>query len=190
MNFSDAQVHKSGNQLHVTHGDDAELHVEFRMEAVHQGHKSAVEGRPIYEDAPFIRIMFPGDRTKTVDRPVNDTDKQRFPRQWEAFQKQEEQVASGTPITEWPPVSKSQALELKALNIHTVEQLAAISDSACDSFLGARGLREKANAWLSKAKDNAFISEMQERMARLEADNTALRDQLKQLGSKGKDKAA
>src|ERR1700761_2630728 len=99
MDFAQARVIEQGNQLHVMHGDDSKLYVEFKMEAVHQGALSEQEGRPIYKDIPFIEINFPGDRTKKIYRPVkmeNDlqspADPVRFPRQWEAFQNQREQV--------------------------------------------------------------------------------------------------
>lgn len=186
MDLAAATVHKSGNSLHVTHGDDKELYVEFHMEAEHQGFKSEQEGRPIFEDKPFIKIMFPGDRTKTVYRAVTDADKERFPKQWAAFEKGQEQGHTGTPITEWPPVSKSQAMELKGLNIHTVEQLAAVTDTNLASFLGARDLRDKAKAWIDKAKDNAVVSQLQAQNAALKADFDALKLQMAELIKKTK----
>lgn len=179
--FSSAIVKQSGTSLHVEHGNDSNLYVEFRMEPVHQTFKSEAEGRPIFEDVPYIEIMFAGDKTKKVDRPVTDEDKHRFNKQWEAFQRQEQHVESGTPITEWPPLTKSEALELKSLNIHTVEALAALPDSSL-SWLGARTNRDKAKAYLERSKEGANESRLVAELAKRDADITALRNEIAALG--------
>lgn len=177
--FAKAQIHFSHGQTvaMASHGDDAGLFVEFRTEAVQNHAKSRDEGRAIFEDTPFITIMFPGDKTKRVDRPVKleddvdgPSDLTRFPKQWARFQAQEEQAGDGLPVQQWNPLSKSQALELKAMGIHTVEQLAALPDTALN-WLGARELRTQAQAWLDKA--GAHAAE-----ARLAAENTQLREQM------------
>jgi hypothetical protein len=179
--FAEATVHKSGNQLHVTHGDDKECYVEFRLEAVRMEAESEREGRPIYRDMPFIRIMFPGDKTKVVDRPVSDTDKQRFSHQWAVFERQGEQVQSGTPITEWPFLTKSEALSLKGIGIHTVEQLANVADGNL-TWLGARDYRERAKSWLAAANDSSIVSQLTAQIEALKADLAALREAPKRRG--------
>lgn len=158
------------------------LHVQFRLEPVHQTKSSEDEGRPIYKDIPYIRITFPGDRNKIIDRPVDlhgvgqaPSDPRRFPRQWAAFQAQTEQVQDGWAITEWPRISKSQALEFKGLNIHTVEALADIQDGFMDKIgLSAVKLRDAARSDLAQAKDGKEIT-------RLTAENETLRLDLVQI---------
>jgi len=130
MEFATPMIHKSGNALHVSHGDDSGLHVEFHTELEHMGFKSEQEGRPVYEEVPFIKIMFPGNKTTSVYRRATDDDKQRFPKHWEVFERQGKQVVTGQPIEEWGPISKSMAATLKAMNIFTVEQLAGAPDTA------------------------------------------------------------
>ena len=174
--FAEAQIHKSGSQLHVTHGDDKECYVEFRMEPIHMVAKSEELARPIYEDQPFIRIMFPGDKTKIVDRPVADHDKHRFPSQYRAFEQQDTQVQSGTPITEWSILTKSQAMEYKGMGIHTIEQLSTVSDGNL-TWLGARDYRDKAKAWISAASDTgATVSKLMAEIASLRADLEASKE--------------
>lgn len=166
MDLASPTIHKSGNNYHVTHGADAELYVEFENHPVHQVAESEAQGRPIFKDVIYIKIMFPGDRTKQHHRPaklVDDTsgpsDMVRFPRQWQAFQSQTEQTFEGTPLEEWPLLTKSQVLEMKGMHVHTVDALAKLSDLAIQNLgLGATGLREKAKLWLSKANDGAEIS--------------------------------
>lgn len=180
MDFAQATVNKRGNTLHVSHGSDDGLYVEFYMEAEHQLFESEQQGIPVYKDAPFVRVMFPGDNTKKVVRPVkmsgdesSPSDIDRWPRQWQAFQNQSIQTQEGTPINEWPPISKSLALNLKSMNIHTVQQLAAVSDNAL-TWLGARDLREKAKAYIASATDSAAVLRMQ-------TDNDNLRDEIATL---------
>lgn len=192
MEFASATIHKAGNQLHVSHGDDKGLYVEFYTEAVKSPFKSEEAGRPIFEDKPYVRILFPGDTTKRVERPVDlhgsetkPSDPQRWPQQWAAYQNQQEQVQVGTPIIEWPAVSKSQALNLKAMNVHTVEGLAEMADSGLN-WLGARELREKARAYLAAAAGGAELSRAQAENAALRADIEALKAQFAELAESNK----
>jgi hypothetical protein len=178
--FSTPTVRQSGTTLHVEHGNDSNLYVEFRMEPVHQPFLSEKEGRPIFKDVPYIRILTPGDKTKVIDRPVDDGDQRRFPRQWEAFKSQGINVLEGTPILEWSPLTKSEAMELKALGFHTVEQLASARDDSL-SWLGAVELRKKAQTFLAASKDNSFISKMNGELAQRDADILALKNQLAEL---------
>jgi hypothetical protein len=65
----------------------------------------------------------------------------------------------------WPQMTVSMVADLKALKIHTVEQLADMSDSAAQQIMGNFSLRQKAKAFLDLAKQDA--------------DNTKLADELK-----------
>lgn len=184
--FAVAQHNLQGAQTvgMASHGNDSGLFVEFSTRPMQMDFKSREAGRPIFEDVNFITIDFPGDKTKRVDRPVRmdeeagaPPDPVRFPRQWQAFMNQLEQTVEGMPITEWPPLTKSQALELKAIKIHTVEALAALPDSAC-TWLGSRDLRAKANTWLESAAGHASESRLQAVVDQLEAKNAALQAQI------------
>lgn len=147
--FAEANVIKEGNTLRVVHGSDRECFVEFRKHPVYHEVDSQHHGRAIFHDVDYITIIFPGDKTKKVDRPVDERDKQRFPEQWRQFEQTGVVSQVGTPLEEWGPITKSQALELKALSIHTVEQLASLGDSLL-GFLGAREYREAARKWLER----------------------------------------
>jgi hypothetical protein len=189
MDFAQARIVEQGNSLHVTHGDDSRLYVEFTMEAIHQTAKSEEEGRPIFKDVPHVRIHFPGDRTKQIFRPVKfdddhqgPADPRRFPQQWRAFEAQQEQVQTGTPIEQWGPLTKSQAMEFKAMHIHTVEQLAGIADSNL-TWLGARDLRDKAVAWLAQAESGKESVRLTAELAKRDADIEELQRQVKELAA-------
>ncbi|MDN7897199.1 chromosome partitioning protein ParA [Burkholderia cepacia] len=190
MDFATPHIHQQGNSLHVSHGDDSGLFVEFSLEPIHQEAESEKQGRPIYKDVAHIRIHFAGDRTKMIFRPVKMQDDQqgpsdprRFPRQWAAFQEQRSQVQEGTPLEQWPPLSRSEVMSMKAMHIHTVEQLAAMADSNL-SWLGARELREKAIAWLKNAEGGKEVVRLTAENEQLRADLDAQREQTKELAER------
>lgn len=187
MDLASATVVKAGNQLHVVHGDDSKLYVEFSMEAEHQGFESEQQGRPIFKDVPFITIHFAGDSTKRVVRPVKDEDKERFARQWQQFENQQEQTVSGTPLEQWAMLTKADVASLKAIKIMSVEQLAGVNDSNLATLgLGGRTLRDKAVKWLETAKDGAALSAVFAENETLKADLAAIKQQLAELGKKQK----
>lgn len=186
--FAPGEIVGGGDVRAVSYGGDAGLYVEFRMENVHQVHESNKQGRPIYKQVPFIRCYVPGDKTKVVDRqarlePFGDipSDPMRFPRQWQAFQNGQQVAHDGTPLAEWPKVNASQVRDLAGLNIHTVEQLSQVSDTALNGLgHGGRALRDAAVMWLDRAKDTGAISRMQQdydnKIAALEATVAALQN--------------
>ena len=186
--MDDFAVGRVGRNGEVTYGDDSSCWVEFRMEPQLVPIATEEQGRPIYEDVPFIRMQFPGDKTKIVDRPVKEDDKFRFPQQWENFRKTGENVSSGTPLKEWPILTRSQIQELSTFGIHTVEQLAATVDSNMN-FLGARELISKAKLWLDKAKGGAEVEKVAAENAALKADLAAMKEQIKELGKRKSSKS-
>lgn len=171
--FNDPTLVKRGNTVLVQHGDDSGLFVRFYSDAIQNQQKTDIEGRPMYDQVEMCEILFAGDNTKTKVGRATDGNPpyyQRFPRQYEAFKQQLEIVQDGTPIEHWPPITKAQALELKAMNIHTVEMLANVPDVNL-KWMGARQLRENAKAWLSEA-------EAGKETIKLRAEIEALRTQL------------
>lgn len=187
MTFAQAQVTQHGNNYSVHHGTDNSLFVEFYMEAIHDEEESVKQGRPIYHDKEFIKIIPVGDKNTVVCRPVKNTydggmppDSERWPRQYQAFKNQQVQVNDGTPLEQWAPLTKSQVLLLKAVNVHTVEQLSSVSDTNLHNLgMGARDLRDKAKAYLDSAASGAGAIAMQKENADLRIELEALKNQMK-----------
>ena len=48
-------------------GADTRLAVNFYKKAVENPVKTEMEGRPIYEDRIFVRILVPGDNLSIID---------------------------------------------------------------------------------------------------------------------------
>lgn len=176
----------------ATHGNDAGLYVEFRMapSPYPNPEKSEEAGYPVYEDVPWIRIMYPGDRTKVTDRPAKlkkddlsdtvPTDNVRFRDQWDAFQDVTKKATSGFPIEEWPLMTRSEAEFLKGQGIHTVEALANLPDSSL-TWLGARQRKNQAQAWMESAKEHAVESKLAKENEQLKSQIEALETQLHEL---------
>ena len=155
-------------------GDD-KLMVKFFTNSVENKFKSEQEGRPVFEEKPFITIITPGSRDVFTTK-VNDVYKRRFPAAWKRFQESMEEHGeiAGMPLKEWPMVTRAQAEEMAYLNVFTVEQLAALSDTHGQKLMNYHDLKRKAQAFVAAATDGAFVQ-------KITAENQKLQDQITQL---------
>jgi hypothetical protein len=142
---------------------DSRLQVRFYKKPVHQEQESLEAGRPIYKEFDFVHICVAGDTLTEIDTFALQQHKQRFPIQWANYMNRvganDEEVV-GTPVSEWPLVSKSQAEELRAMKFHTVESIANASDQQLQRMGMAAGMspyafRDKAKAFLNLATTSA-----------------------------------
>lgn len=166
-------------------GDDKTF-AQFYMRPTQDKAATLEAGRPIYVDKPYVRIMVPGDKDNIVDRPMRMQDKRRWPRQWQAFEIGMEQVASGTPLSEWAGIARSQVEELRHFNIRTVEDLCNVPDSIAQKFMGINKLKGKAKDYVAEAEKQAPYDKLREENAMLLNEIAALKDQFKQMVDKPK----
>lgn len=155
---------------------DSQLYVKFYM-GVKKDKKASLEaGRPIFKDVPFVQIMAPGNKDSIIDRPADDMDKARFAEQYKRFMANQEQTPEGTPLTEWPELTRSQIEEFKYMGVHTVEQLAGMSDGNAQGMMGLQALKQKAQAYLDGFNEkDAKIAELEARLAQMEQEMTPRR---------------
>lgn len=148
------------------HNGDENLLVKFYTSAKLNKAKSKEEGRPIFEDRAYIQIMQPGNKESIVARPATDMDKHRFAEHYRKFLAREDQEAiEGTPLVEWPGITRSAAEELKFYNVLSVEQLATMSDTNAQGFRGMNALRQTARDYLEAASDLAGAQALAEQKA-------------------------
>jgi hypothetical protein len=170
------------------HQGDEHLLVRFYMHPAKDKTASAEAGRPIFKDVPYVHIMQPGNKESIIHRKATDMDINRFAEHYRKFEARENQEAmEGTPLVEWPGVTRSQAEELKFYNVITVEQLVAMSDTNAQNFRGMNELKKRAAAFLEVSKEaagaealaiakekneqqEALIADMAKRLAALEGD--------------------
>jgi hypothetical protein len=167
--------------------DTPHLHIEFFAEAVQNKARSALEGRPIFEDKEFIRIRFRGDRNRVLVAPANEgairhpetnlpwSYKDRFPKHYAAFKAGQAYRGEGTPISELPFLTEAKRAELRALNIHTAESLAGLEGTPLTRLgMGGREMKNQAEAYLAHAASSATDT-------RFAAENAELRSQIAAL---------
>lgn len=151
------------------------LLVTFFTQPVQNRYKSQIEGRPVFDAVPFVRIRIAGSNSTEVERKVKEEDKKRWPEAWAAYQRREQGVVGGTPINQWPELNVVQVAELKALNIMTVEALAELSDAGISKLgTGGRDLVKRAKQYLAGPKSTekalrAEVAELKQLVSQLQA---------------------
>ena len=169
---------------------DSRLQVRFYKRPVQQEQESLAAGRPIFKEFDFVHICVAGDSLTEIDTYALSSHKQRFPIQWANYQNRQganDQEVVGTPVSEWPLVSKSQAEELRAMKFHTVEAIAGASDQQLQRMGMAAGMspyafRDKAKAFLNLAttaaetdKREQEINALKEELAKKELETAKMK---------------
>jgi len=169
---------------------DSRLQVRFYKRPVHQEQESLEAGRPIYKEFDFVHICVAGDTLTEIDTFALQQHKQRFPIQWANYMNRQganDEEVVGTPVSEWPLVSKSQAEELRAMKFHTVEAIANASDQQLQRMGMAAGMspyafRDKAKAFLNLAitsaetdKRETEINALKEELAKKEQETAKIK---------------
>jgi len=176
--------------------DDNHVIVEFYTKARENKRKSAAEGRPVFDNVEMVKIRFSGDKLREHHAPAHEvwstvrqgmgdkgqqvTYAQRFPREYEAYKRQEEIAPSGTPIEELPNLTAAQRAELKSVNILTVEALAGLPSG---KPLGMQGdtMIDLAKTYLARAKDGAKDTELVNRLRNQDTEIADLKAQVAAL---------
>lgn len=190
--MSDDKLFKAGNNTMV----------RFFEEADKNNFVSEQKGKPCFDTVLMAEIITPGStesaptveirRTFTeefkpaeghgfekVDKRFVRTSQyaERYKDQLEAYDKQNGKCAvDGLPLDKWPVIDAGVSKQLRARNIHTVEQLAAVPDSSLDNLgTGGRRLREQAKAYINArqfglpvAEQTAETETLKEKVAGLE----------------------
>jgi hypothetical protein len=182
---------QASNVDNMTFGDDR-LGVVFYTRVVEDAERTQAEGRRCFREREYIKIMVPGDRYNTIDRPVQTTgtiptdDRLRFAKQYERFKQQKQQTAhEGTPLSLWPAIPGPLAEELRFLNIFSVEQLAGLADTYVSKLPMGQSWKQRAQEFLAALKDqeaiNKLNAQLTERDTRIDALEKAIADQAEQI---------
>jgi hypothetical protein len=174
----------------VAYGTDDGMIVEFYEDTQYMEFLSQQTGHPIYRMQIMTRIVQPGN-TKTVwvhpctgikyDMAIDPQSGEyhttweeldscengdvpehlKYPKAWKRFMRKGVSADTGLPIEEWGIVSKSYAMSLKAMHVHTVEALASLTDQAAQTIMGAVKYRDLARAYLDDRQKMAIVSREQ-----------------------------
>lgn len=172
------QAFEGGN---ARYAHDDKLFVTFFKHPRKDEKKTLEEGRPMYNDEDYVRIMVPGDKDSIVVRPARDSDKQRFAKQFAAYEQGEGEHHTGTPLKAWPMVTRGQVEELKFFGVHTVEQLADLADIHVQKFMGIGTLKEQAKAFIQQSKETAPLVQLNAALEDKDAEIAALTEAVNDL---------
>ena len=161
---------------------EASVFVEFYTDALELKYRSEEEGRPIFEDRAFVRLLIPGDTTNQIERVATDADKHKYPKAWARYVAGEKSAEYGTPLEQWPQITRAQMKEAKYFEIHTVENMAGLSDSHLSRLgMGFMDLRNKAKAYLDAAAGTAIATKDAAEKARMQSEIDDLKAQIAEL---------
>ena len=152
---------------------------QFYVKPVRNNFLSEKEGREVWDDQEYVEIIVPGDSKNIVHEQVKDSHRDRWPTQYARFKANMEAPSEGTPLEEWPPVSRSMVMELKSHHVRTVEHLAGLSDSQLSKVcpMGGNALREKAQRFLAHVEAEKPVAELTQQLEALKAEIAAMREQ-------------
>ena len=145
----------------------------FYDEAIQNMRRTKVEGVPVFDDTLLIKIQVP-NTTDVTPRPVQDEDKRRFPKSWEAYETGKEPASDCFPLGRWAEMTPGEMRVCNANMIKTVEQLANVPDGNVHR-LGQGGMAMKVRAvrFLKELSSTDEVrkenAELKKRLDRLEA---------------------
>lgn len=158
----------------------------FFMETVPNPFRSQQEGRPCADEVEMVRLLIPGDKNSSPVKRVDDEDRAKYPKAYEAFKDGLEPPTDGTPLSEWPPISKSQVLELAHFHIKTVEHLAGVHDGQLQNMpMGTRALRGQAKVFIDVSLNGtAPIARLTSKIEELESDKAHQASVIEEMGAR------
>ena len=161
---------------------DSQLVVRFYKRPVEIKDETIAQGRPIFKEMDFITIMTPGDQLNIIDTIAEERHKRRFPLHWADYQNKtaNQEGFVGTPLSEWPLLTMSQAEELKGLKFYTVEAIANCNDQQLQRIgmiagMSPHNFRERAKKFLNLAAESAEVSKRDEELAQLREENAKIK---------------
>ncbi len=161
---------------------DDKLIVGFYKKSVLNAARSRQEGKPVHEGRDFVKIQHPGETLNIVDRPVQDSDMQRWPRQWAHYLQGVRQIPNGVPINLLFPSKPEIESTLRGYNIHTVEQLANLSAQAISTVgMGAQDWVNAAKRYMEQADKGVNHHQFEKALAEKDAQIAQLTRQIAEV---------
>ena len=151
-------------------------YVEFEQRSEEDRQATVKAGHLVARDIDYAIIRAIGAKD-AVEKPALDwlehIEKQvvrgAYRREWAQFFRQQYEdwkkgfapTPNGLHVRNWPGVSRAEVDMLVAAKIYTVEDLAEANEEALTRVgMGARGLKQRARAWLDTAAKNGSAEEL------------------------------
>ena len=179
----------------------------FYMHTTQNEAKTREAGRPIFDEMEVCEIRMAANKQTVGVFPAHEVFKRvhrndgsseeltyaiAFNEQYKKFKANEAQDLSGTPLSEAPFLTQAKRLELKAMNVHTVEALAAVDGQPLKQLgMTGREMKNQAMAYLAKANEGADVTRIAAENVAMSQELSELRKQVEELtaASKSKGKA-
>lgn len=149
--------------------EDRPCWVEFELRAVEDRKATEEKGHMVYRDVPFAKVTPPGGNLVVEKRAEawledkrrsNDPHLRHYEESYRAFIDGLEAPVDGTRIQDWPAVTPAQVKTLQGAGVRAVEDLAAANEELLGRIgMGARALKQKAEAWIASATDTGRAAE-------------------------------
>lgn len=140
------------------------------------------DGIPVYRDVEMVEVIMPGNALTKPCQIVTDFQRNRWPKQYAAFKANEEMPVEGTPLEQWPILTRSMVLTLKSLEFRTVEDLSKMGEHAIQKIgMGGRELKKMAAAYIDDSQRMAITNKAIEDAAKFERRAAELETQVSRL---------
>lgn len=167
-----------------------DVFAKFYDRAVKTNEVNPNTGLPVFKDVCFVEIRIKNNATDIYDQPASEEKKRRFPVEYNRYLLQKEKKLDGAPLEEFAFLTASEVASLKCHGILTVEALSSLETERAQT-LGVLHAKEKANAFLSVAKNvNSFIekdeqcNQLKQELNLLVEENSALKTKISELENK------
>jgi hypothetical protein len=184
--------------------EDRPAYVKFERRAVEDRDATIKNGRYTTKDVDMAKITPPYSKDvieqfvpEWLDSMEQNVRAGRLPEMWRdkyvaaynAWKLGQEIPEDGTPIKGWAMLSPSQAANMIAIGVRTVEDLAKINDEGMKRYgMGALDLKNKAMAWLKSVSGPGKIAQenaaLKAQVETLTAEKTKLVEQMNALAAR------
>jgi len=164
----------------------------FHFRAIQSMEKSEAAGHPVFRDVEYVEVFLPANDRERPCYRVRPEDRNRWPRQYEAFLKGNEAKSDGFPLEEWSVMTKAVVETFKAVGIFALEDLVAATDDDLQR-MGPQfvNLKRKAQIVLDEnTVEKRQIEQLQKQNELLEKRLAALEDTPKKPDNMAKARAA
>ena len=183
LKYDAEAIKRQGWGMASSGAKDDGLIVGFYKKSVLNHARSTAEGKPVYEGKDFVKIEHPGEgNINRVDRPIQETDKYRWPRQWSLYEAGVTQTPDGIPLSLLFPAKPQVVETMRGYNIHTVEQLSKLSAQAISTVgMGCQEWVNAAQRYMEQANKGINHHQFEKEMANRDQEIATLRRQLNEV---------
>ena len=118
-----------------------------------------------------LRVEYPHDETFIADDVVTELHKLRYPDMWAAYDNDTDQLAGMTRLRDVAWIDEAARKEFEKCRVHTLEQMAELTDPAMSmiKLASVRDLKRKAAGEVNDKQRLAELDAAEERAAKTKA---------------------